>query len=69
MGRAWQDISKAESYGELAQYLEMALYRVLAGKDLQVRVFHPAQFEHPEDEMMIWAALHAEAGDAADLMS
>ena len=69
LGRAWQDISKAESYGELAQYLEMALYRVLAGKDLQVRVFHPAQFEHPEDEMMIWADLLAEAGDAADLLT
>ena len=68
LGRAWQDISKAESYGELVQYLEMALYRVLDGKDLQVRVFHPAQFAYPEENMSIWADLLAEAGEAADLM-
>ena len=68
LGRAWQDISKAESYGELVQYLEMALYRVLTGKDLEVRVFHPAQFAYPEENMSIWADLLAEAGEATDLM-
>ena len=68
LGRAWQDISKAESYGELAQYLELALYRVLAGKDLEVRVFHPTQFAHPEENISVWADLLAEAGEATDLV-
>lgn len=68
LGRAWQDISKAESYGQLVQYLELALYRILAGKDLEVRVFHPDQFAHPEENMAIWAELLAEAGEATALM-
>jgi HD-GYP domain-containing protein (c-di-GMP phosphodiesterase class II) len=69
LGRAWQDIAKAESYGELVQYLEIALYRVLAGKELEVRVFRPAQFAHPEENMSAWADLRAEAGEATDLLT
>lgn len=68
LGRALQDLHGADSYDELKKYLEVALYRVLTGEEIEVKVIRPGQISSGEENVAAWSDLLAQAGTGTDLM-
>lgn len=65
--RALQDLQKAESYQELTKYLEMALYRVITGEEITVKVLaYP--LSSPSEDLSGWDDLVNSAEGSSDLL-
>lgn len=69
LGRALQDLHKADSYQGLIRHLEVALNRVLTGEGVAVKVLESIQPAPPEEGIPGWADLANGADTNCDLRS